>query len=493
MSSWFITLYIILVFSSSFLQAQYRASSEQRYAASAKTFFPPSSFSFDDNSKSSSNADSLTESSKIPSKYRANEEQIEQFTRLLYDRLNLKEPPNVRVDVADGTGIPSPIIKQLEKDTKEHQITHHNEEIISLRRQKIQDETQSTTERAILPGDSIPHHTCQRQLASKLNLQKESLYNIDCFRFSKSSETKNLPTNQIIKQLRIYVKKTYFSFNNQQDDVLTPNMFQIYQVYRPTSNDTLYKPMHGFTDTVRLTIQQIKQLNDNWLELTIEPNNGQITIQQIYKQFIMPWYGLAINRELQPSWSNFYRRFYSKKHLESFYNSGYDDNQDDFEQQLPYMLVEYGEKFPSRRNTRAASRARPARSCDPKSPCCRRPLTIDLDQGNNALNFVIYPRQLDIGECIGLCGVSGTSLKHTDAKNDRNQNYNLFLLNGVHHNRTSTTQHNKSEQPTGQCCSFSRTGGLELLYTTTNGGPIIRKFIPNIIVEECRCGLAATI
>ncbi|CAM4852062.1 unnamed protein product, partial [Rotaria magnacalcarata] len=40
---------------------------------------------------------------------------------------------------------------------------------------------------------------------------------------------------------------------------------------------------------------------------------------------------------------------------------------------------------------------------------------------------------------------------------------------------------------------YSRTGGLELLYTTTNGGPIIRKFIPNMVVEECKCGLPATI
>ena len=167
------------------------------------------------------------------------------------------------------------------------------------------------------------------------------------------------------------------------------------------------------------------------------------------------------------------------------------------------LLIEYGEKiFPSSSGRRGTRNAVPrlARGCHPTSPCCRRPLTIDLDQGNNALNFVIYPRQLDIGECVGLCGISGSSLRFADVKNAQQRNapnsaYNLLLLqNSLHANRsTTTTQINRIDQHSPQCCSYSRTGGLELMYTTTNGGPIIRKYIPNMVVEECKCGLPATI
>ena len=111
---------------------------------------------------------------------------------------------------------------------------------------------------------------------------------------------------------------------------------------------------------------------------------------------------------------------------------------------------------------------------------------------------MIYPRQLDIGECIGLCGTGGSSLKHTDVKNaqyknEQNSAYNLlFLQNSLHSNR-STDEINRVEKHSPQCCSYSRTGGLELMYTTTNGGPVIRKYIPNMVVEECKCGLPATI
>jgi hypothetical protein len=504
MSSWFMIIILILLISPSFLKARSRADSKRRYSVPTVPFVPPPPFPFDDDIVYGSNVDPWSELATTTttikplklSKYRANEQQIEQFTRLLFDRLNLKEPPNV----TDGTDFPSSIVKQLEQQTKEQQHIHHNEELNSYQQQKNRDEIQATTERAILPGDYIPHHTCQRQVAAiQMNRKNENFNHIDCFRFTKSStdSSKGLPTNQMIKQLRIYVKKNYFYFNDDQHDVFTSNMFQIYQVYRPTSNDTLQYPFNDLTGTIRVTINHFKQLSDNWFELTVDPNNQQISIQKLYQQFITPWYGLAIDRQLQSSWSP-YKRHYSKKHIENFLRPDDDDEDDNNKetQQHPYMLVEYGDKIPSsssgNRGTRAVP-ARPARPCDPKSPCCRRSLTIDLDQGNNALNFVIYPRQLDIGECIGVCGGSGSSLKHTDAKNEKNAGYNLFLLhaNGIHKN--ATTQNNRSDQQSTQCCSYSRTGGLELMYTTTNGGPIIRKFIPNMVVEECRCGLPATI
>jgi hypothetical protein len=199
-------------------------------------------------------------------------------------------------------------------------------------------------------------------------------------------------------------------------------------------------------------------------------------------QFILPWYGLAINRELQPSsWSTFYRRFYSKKHVDGLLRLN--DNDEDYsiesQQQLPYMLVEYGEQISSssseNRNKRGVIRSRPARGCDPKSPCCRRPLIIDFDQ-DSVFN--------------------GSSLNPTQAKNEPSAGYKIISLyrNDIFSNRNATTaQVNKPEQPSPHCCSFSHTGGIEVLYTTTNGGPIIRKYIPNMIVEQCRCGLPATI
>jgi len=489
MSSWFIIINIILLFSSaSFLQAHFRAPSKRRYPVPNVPFVPSPPSLFDD--------DSLIESTTtIKSKNHANEEQMKQFTRLLFDRLNLKEPPNVTKTDHHGQGIPS-IVKQLEK---EH--IQQIEEIHAHQRQKNREEIQPTTERAILPGDFIPHHTCQRQLMAKLNLNKDSLQNIDCFRFTKSTtESKILPTNQIIKQLRIYIKKNFFYFNHEQENMLKPHMFQIYQVFRPTSNDTLSNPLPGLTDTIRLLISQVKELNRHWFELTVDPNSGPINIQQIYQQFIMPWYGLAINHVLQSSWPSFYRRYYSKKNLENLLRTDDEENESKETQQLPYMLVEYGERIPSsssgRRGTREASPHRPPQSCDSKSPCCRRPLIIDFDQANHIFNFVIYPRKIDIGECIGLCGTSGSSLKHTEAKNNPNSAYGIMVLhqNSIFPNRnTSTAQSSKPDQQSTHCCSYSRTGGIEIMYTTTNGGPILRKFIPNMIVEECRCGLPATI
>jgi hypothetical protein len=480
MSSWFIIINIVLIFSLSFVQTQFRTHQKQPYPASTNPF----------------NDDSLIESYRptpktASSTHRANEEQLKQFTRLLYDLLNLKEPPNVTIDSHVGTGIPS--IVKLEKEN-----IQHNKEI-HANQQKNREEIQPTIERAILPGESIPHHTCQRQIAAKFHLNKDNLHNIDCFRFTKSStESKSLPTNQTIKYLRIYVKKNYFLYNQEHEGIFKPNMFQIYQVYRPTSNDTHHSPLPGLTDTIRLSISEVKQVNHNLFELTIDSNHGLISIQQIYEQFISPWYGLAINHVLQSSWSNFYRRYYSRKHQAGFSRSNDEDYESkESQQQLPYMLVEYGEKIPSlskrNRATRHTGKATPARTCDPKSPCCRRPLIIDLDQ-ISAFDFVLYPRQLDIGECVGLCGTGSLSSKHIDAKNDqyKNENHSGHQLFLIHRNR-NTTQINKPDQQSSHCCSYARTGGFDIMYTTRNGGPIIRKFLPNIVVEECRCGLPATI
>lgn len=473
---------MMILLSTSFVQAHYRAYSKRPH--------PVPSVPFVSSQLQYMSDDSLIESStKPPSINQANEEQLEQFRRLLFDRLNLKEVPNVRKDSHDGTRIPS-IVKQIEK-----QQIQKNEEINLHQKQKIPEEIQATTERAILPGGPVSSFTCQRQLAVQLNINKESLHNFDCFRFAKSpNEARSLPTNQLIKQLRIYVKKNYFHFNHLPEQTYTADMFQVYLVFRPTFNDTTSKTTGPhFIETMRLPISAVKKLNRNWFELTIDPKSSPVTIQQIYSYFISPWYGLAINHVLQSSWPAFYRRYYSKKHLESLLYSNDEENENTESQQLPYMVVEYGEQISSaRRGLRQTNQVfrKATPTCDSKSPCCRRSLTIDLDQ-ISALDFVIYPRQIDIGVCIGVCGAGGSSLKLTDVKNAQHKNdphaaHNMFLF---YQNLTGI---NKPDQQT-QCCSYSRTGGLEIMYSITNGGPIIRKYIPNMIVEQCRCGLPATI
>ncbi|UJR27718.1 hypothetical protein I4U23_008995 [Adineta vaga] len=511
---------LILLLSSSLLQARYRVHQKRRYSISTQPSLSSSSSSNNKNipanvkERRETNIEQswmeamkeLSSTISSVSQHRASEEQIEQFTRLLIERLNLHEAPNVTVNVNDDTGLPTSIFKQLGEQSKEHQHLHENEGKQHSHQQQL-DEIHPTAERAILPGDFLSNHTCNQQLSAKLNLLDTDLQNLDCFRFTKSSkESKSLPTNQVITQLRLYVKKNYFNLNEHYHK-LSPDMFQVYQIFRPTSSDTTQHPPPGLTDTTRLSIVQFRELNDNWFELTLDANNENTNIQQLYKQLLMPWYGLAIDHDLHVPLSNhhYYRQYHSKRYKPFSFRSDNEDetSKDKDSQQLPYMLVEYGEKIhPSssgRRGTRDAT-ARPARGCHPTSPCCRRPLTIDLDQGNNALNFVIYPRQLDIGECVGLCGISGSSLKHTDVKNaqqrnEQNSAYNLLLLqNSLHSNRsTTTTQINRIDQHSPQCCSYSRTGGLELMYTTTNGGPVIRKYIPNMVVEECRCGLPATL
>ncbi|CAF4147191.1 unnamed protein product, partial [Rotaria magnacalcarata] len=449
----------------------------------------------DDNSDPLVNDDSLIESTtrKVTQnlKHQASEQQIEQFARLLFDRLNLKEPPNVTVEINHEAGSPPPFVKQLEQQIQTQDYLKAKEQ-----QEQSRDESQAITERAILPGASVSSYACQRQISAQLNIKLDNLKNIDCFKFLKSPlESTSLPTNEIAQQLRIYIKKNFFVLNEQQQDLLTPNMFQIYQVFRPTSNDTSKKSLSGLKDTMRLPISQIKELNDHWLELTIDPNNEKITIQQIYQQFIMPLYGLAINHQLKSSWPPSYRSYPSENRFERSSDDEDNNSEESKEQQSPYMLVEYRSKLLSpstgHRSIRTSSKPRPAKPCDPKSPCCRRSLTIDLDQSNNALDFVIYPRQFDIGECIGSCDTSGSSLQYTQAKNDQQKNkphaaYNLVFLHhhGRNNNSLAATRNHRADKESSRCCSFSRTGGLELTYTTTVNGPIIKKYIPNMTVES---------
>ena len=457
------------------------AHSKRRYSTSTVPVSPHSS---------NDNAAAQTEPRVPPTAHQADEQQMEQFKRLLMARLDLKDVPNVTLNVSDGAGFPSSIVQQLEKETRNH---HLQQEELAATQQR--EHGQPMAERVILSSESLPPYNCRRQLATKLHLRQHQVRQVDCFRFAKPSfEIKSLPTHQYVKQLRIFVKRNFFDMNNDPDLEVTPDMFHVYQVYRPTSNDTLRNQRLSLTDTVRLPIVQARAFDERWFELTVGAPH-HISIQQVYSQFVMPWHGLAISRDLMTgTWPSYIRSTPPIAHLDRSID-------DDNDQQPPYMLVEYEDKISAEASGRRAARAtsaRPAGSCDPKSPCCRRSLIIDLDQGDNIFNFIIYPRRFDIGECIGQCGRSGSSTNHVEVKNAQHRNekhssYNLLLL---YHTRLqanasrTTTQINR---PTPQCCSYSRTGGIDLTYTTANNGLTIQKFIPNMVVEECRCGLPATI
>ena len=150
MTSRFLIINILLLLSSSLLQARFRAHSKRRIPMPSQTFVR--SFPSDDNNiypdadelHGSNNEESsmdtvkettTTTTSSTVAQYQANEKQIEQFTRLLIERLNLKEAPNVTVNVNDDTGFPSSIFKQLEPHSQE-QRTHENDENNSHRLQK---------------------------------------------------------------------------------------------------------------------------------------------------------------------------------------------------------------------------------------------------------------------------------------------------------------------------------------------------------------------
>ena len=183
MPSSFLIINILLLLSSSFVQARYRAHSKRRYTISTQSFVP--SFPLYNNNLYADSADDqhrtnneqswietmeeTTTTTPSTSQYQASEEQIQQFTRLLIDRLNLKEAPNVTVNANDDIGLPSSIFKQLGDQAKEQYI-HEIEENNFHQQQKIHDEIQATAERAILPGDYILNNTCKQQLSAKLNL-----------------------------------------------------------------------------------------------------------------------------------------------------------------------------------------------------------------------------------------------------------------------------------------------------------------------------------
>lgn len=500
---------ILLLLSSSFVHAHSQARSRDRYAKSRMSH--PSSMqqiSSEDSVGPEFDDDPLialpsrpSTTSLAMSKNEANAQQIEHFTRLIIERLNIKETPNVSIQINHGNGIPSLLVKQLEQKLREQEYLNKEKQ------EQNRDESVVITDRAIVPSEKISKYSCQRQISNRFSLNSNSLKHIECFYFSKASiDSTTLPTNQVVKQLRIYINKDFFNLNNQQHNALIkPDMIQIYQVFRPTSDDNYQKLFSNLTDTIRISINQIRELKDNWLELTIDPQQDEITIQQMYQQFILPWYGIAINRQLDSSSSSHYRSYTARKRLENSERSTYKENEnkgsDNF---LPYMLVEYGNKISSssgHRTKRSLVRSRPAKACDPTSPCCRHELKIDLNKAGSALDFVIHPRVIDIGECIGVCNNNRMSpsefvkIKQDQEQNKPNSGHSFVKIHIPHlFNKSLTTSRgNKGDEPSSYCCSYSRTGGLEITYTTTYGGPVIRKYIPNMIVESCKCALPATI
>ena len=74
----------------------------------------------------------------------------------------------------------------------------------------------------------------------------------------------------------------YFDLKHKQIDRLTPDIFRVYQVFRPTSNITSNCRWIGCKNTIRLQISQVQQVRDNWYELIINSNNKRVTLEQIY-------------------------------------------------------------------------------------------------------------------------------------------------------------------------------------------------------------------
>lgn len=444
-----------------------------------------------------------TESVRNDNGQRADEEQIKRFAELLYNRLNLIEPPNVTLDLNDGTGLPSSVVRQLELNTTDDQRLHRDEE---LRFGKLNDESQATTERAAVPGDRLSSSSCQRQLSSQLNISMKTIQLLQCFRFFRSlTALRPLPNDQVPKELKILVKKQFF-IPDIPVSSMTTDMFQVYQIFRPENNGTAEKIFASLTGTQRLPVKDVKSIENNWIALTLGPFKSFDEIPRIYAQFMLPLFGLAINRQLQIShshqpWHNYGRKMYPRRYPSTHMHFGSNDESSNEDKVMtPYMMIEYGKKLAKsyNRNRRAPINQQPAH-CDSHSPCCRQQLNIYLDQNNSALNFIIYPRKIDIGQCVGLCGPSGSSLDYTQVKNshinkDPSAAYNYILLHSNRNNHTSDANSNSAAGSSKtNCCGYSRTGGLEILYRTSNFGPIIRKYVPNIIVESCKCGLQAII
>ncbi|CAF1095050.1 unnamed protein product [Didymodactylos carnosus] len=396
---------------------------------------------------------------------RASRNQLDSFTRLLLQRLRIKSPPNVSA-YNGKSSIPDVMIKQLEfQQTNPLLQKDANPSFV---------EDLTKYERILIPGQQFFNHSCEKRLRE----HGFPTNDIECYQFLKQKQ-KNapLPRDQEINAIKLYIKSGYFHNPNKK---LTPDMFKIYKIFRPVPNESVAYSEKlisslGKIKSSRIIISDVKRVKD-WYELTFSKPN----LKSIYDSLIYLPSGIAISKDLSliphgyPLYSPYSDDYISNNRINSDHEKQQDPADAEEKHYSPYLYVEYGEKTDkSQSRIRRSSVNQP--TCSSSSPCCRRSLTLDFSN-SRSLNFIIHPRVLDIGECVGLC--NSTSIKTSHMKNSPQQN--LLALSETH----AGVNH--------QCCSYARTGGLELLYATEDKS-IVRQFIPNMIVETCRCLLPAII
>ncbi|CAF1585872.1 unnamed protein product [Didymodactylos carnosus] len=246
-------------------------------------------------------------------------------------------------------------------------------------------------------------------------------------------------------------------------------MFRVYMIYRPLVNNSKKssKLTSKIPSVLKLPVTQVKQILDSY-ELVFD--DKKMHYKTIYDNLMSELYDVAISKNLQDSYARQYSSPFSpnseqRKQDDDGINNNSKQERSTNEEFVPYFDVEYGE---TENNGYRSHDALSRNKCSSSSPCCRRPLTLHFDD-SHLLNFIVYPRVLDIGECVGLCDLSSVN--------------QLQIRNSSQYNSSSIKEHHSSVN--GRCCSFSRTSGLELLFREKQS--IRRQFVPQMIIETCRC------
>ncbi|KAH9523498.1 hypothetical protein Btru_040160 [Bulinus truncatus] len=129
----------------------------------------------------------------------------------------------------------------------------------------------------------------------------------------------------------------------------------------------------------------------------------------------------------------------------------------------PVLVIKYLKPKNDRREKRNAA------TCDPRTECCKRPLVADFNMIN--LHHIIRPKNMSIGFCYGYCdSIDQFTYNHTALK----QRVRWA------HNEGSTLR----DQLRSCCVPLVL---KDAFIITTEEGAIVRKLLPNVIVEKCGC------
>ncbi|CAF1308946.1 unnamed protein product, partial [Didymodactylos carnosus] len=384
----------------------------------------------------------------------ASRNQSESFINVLFRRLRMEKPPNISALPFVGMSEADILIMQLFSSDR-------------LLQRDGNDDHKHTIESVAISGQLLSNHSCEKRL-------KKSGYSsnsIECYRFLDQSYIKKLqlPRRPSIKSISLIMKKEYFNLDNNNNQTFNPVMFRVYMIYRPLVNNSKKssKLTSKIPSVLKLPVTQVKQILDSY-ELVFD--DKKMHYKTIYDNLMSELYDVAISKNLQDSYARQYSSPFSpnseqRKQDDDGINNNSKQERSTNEEFVPYFDVEYGE---TENNGYRSHDALSRNKCSSSSPCCRRPLTLHFDD-SHLLNFIVYPRVLDIGECVGLCDLSSVN--------------QLQIRNSSQYNSSSIKEHYSSVN--GRCCSFSRTSGLELLFREKQS--IRRQFVPQMIIETCRC------